>query len=108
MAANPWKVVALGSLHAHPSRGHGVPAVPGRRDRALAGRAAQATPGQGRRGGSAHLVLSRRPGPGGEWDCRAPISVLSTPLGAPDARRGRARSGETIPVVPAHAGVLSG
>src|SRR5256885_9766036 len=108
MAANPWKVVALGSLHAHPSRGHGVPAVPGRRDRALAGRAAQATPGRGTRGGSVHLVLSRRPGPGGERHSRAPIPVLSAPLGALDPRRGRARPDETLPAVPAHARVLRG
>src|SRR5439155_2427311 len=108
MARNPWKVVALGSSHAHPPRGHGVPAVSGRRDRALAGRAAQATPGRGTRGGSVHLVLPRRPGPGGGRDSRAPVPVLSAPLGAPDARRGRARPDETLPAVPAHARVLRG
>src|SRR5438874_8816104 len=108
MARNPWKVVALCSLHAHPPRGHGVPAVPGRRDRALAGRAAQATPGRGTRGGGVHLVLSRRPGPGGERDSRAPVPLLSAPLGAPDARRGRARPDETLLAVPAHARVLRG
>src|SRR5437762_14322755 len=70
MARNPWKVLALGRLHAHPPRGYGVPAIPGRRDRALAGRAAQATPGRGTRGGSIHLVLQGRAGPGGERDSR--------------------------------------
>src|SRR3989440_9449366 len=106
MARNAWKVVALCSLHAHPPRGHRVPAVPGRRDRALAGRAAQATPGRGTRSGRVHLVLSRRPGPGGERDSRASVPLLSAPLGAPDARRGRARPDETLPAVPAHARVL--
>src|SRR6266513_4709179 len=108
MARNPWKVLALGSLHAHPPRGYGVPAIPGRRDRALAGRAAQATPGRGTRGGSIHLVLQGRPGPGGERDSRAPVPVFSPPVGAPDARRGRARPDETLPAVPAHARVLRG
>src|SRR2546426_800321 len=91
MARNPRKVVALGNLHAHPPPGHGVPARSGRRDRPVAGRAPEATPGRRTRSGGIHLVLSRRPGPGGERDSRAPISVLSAPLGAPDARRGRAR-----------------
>src|SRR2546423_14379137 len=101
MARNPWKVVALRSLHGHPPRGHGVPAVPGRRDRALAGRAAQATPGRGTRGGSVHLVLSRRPGPGGERHCRAVIPVLSVMMEALDPRTCRARQDVTIPAVPA-------
>src|SRR5207248_4478702 len=102
------KVLALGRLHAHPPRGYGVPAIPGRRDRALAGRAAQATPGRGTRGGSIHLVLQGRAGPGGERDSRAPVPVLSAPLGAPDARRGRARPDETLPAGPAHARWLRG
>src|SRR5437762_14242060 len=103
MARNPWKVLALGSPHAHPPRGYGLPAVSGRRDRALAGRAAQATPGRGTRGGSVHLVLPRRPGPGGGRHSRAPAPALSAPLGAPDARSGRARPAQTLPAAPAHA-----
>src|SRR5207253_10394523 len=41
-------------------------------------------------------------------DSRAPLPVLSAPLGTPDARRGRARPDETLPAVPAHARVLRG
>src|SRR6185437_4313256 len=106
MAANPWKVVALGSLHAHPPRGHRVPAHAGRCDRPLAGGAAQATPSRRTRGGSVHLVLSRRPGPSGERDSRAPVPVLPAPLGEVDPRGSGARPDETLAALPAHAGLL--
>src|SRR6185437_1450027 len=96
MAANPWKVVALGSLHAHPPRGHRVPAHAGRCDRPLAGGAAQATPSRRTRGGSVHLVLSRRPGPSGERDSGAPVPVLPAPLGEVDPRGSGARPDETL------------
>src|SRR5438105_3672119 len=106
MARNPWKVVALGSSHAHPPRGHRVPAFPGRCDRALAGRPAEATPGRGTRGRGVHLVLQGRAGPGGERHSRAPLPVLPPPLGAPDARRGRARPDEARAALPRDGGVL--
>src|SRR5437879_404953 len=108
MARNPWKVVALGNLHAHPPPGHGVPARSGRRDRPVAGRAPEATPGRRTRSGGIHLVLSGRSGPGGARDSRAPISVLSAPLGAPDARRGRARPDAAGALVPCDGGLLRG
>jgi hypothetical protein len=106
MAPNRWKVLALGSLHAHPSRGDGVPALPRRRDRPLAARAAQATASRRTRGGSADLVVSGCSGPGGERHSRASVPLFSAPLGAPDARRGRARPDATLSPVPRHAGQL--
>src|SRR5256886_17178341 len=108
VAADPWKVVALGSLHAHPPRGQGVSAFPGRCDRTVAGRALEATQGRGTRGGSIHLVLSGRPGPGGERHSGTPLPVLPPPLGAPDARRGRARPDEARAAVPRDGGLLRG
>src|ERR1051325_6021052 len=97
MARNRWKVLALGSLHAYPPRGHGVPAFPGRRDRALAGRAAQATASRRTRGGGVHLVVPGRPGPGGERHSGTSVPLLSQPLGASDARRVRLRPDATRP-----------
>src|SRR5712691_6796075 len=106
MAANPWKVVALGSLHAHPPRGHRVPAHAGRCDRTVARGAAHAAPRGGTRGGGVHLVLPRCARSGIREDSGAPVPVLPAPLGEPDARGSGARPDETLSALPAHAGVL--
>src|SRR2546427_9639579 len=102
MAANPWKVVALGSLHAHPPRGHRVPPHAGRCDRTVARGAAQAAPSGGKRGGGGHVVLPPRAPTRGSRGSRAPGPGPPPPLGEPRTRGSRARPGETPPAPPAH------
>src|SRR6266704_1829103 len=103
MAANPWKVVALGSLHAHPPRGHRVPAHAGRCDRTVARGAAHAAPGGGTRGGSVHVLIPRRARSGVRGDSGSPVPVLPASLGEPDARGNGAEPDEAVALVPPHA-----
>src|SRR5881396_2926147 len=68
--------------------------------------AAEAAQGGWARGRSVHLVVPWRARSGVRRDPRASVSLLSAPLGEPDTRRGGAGPNETLPLVPAHAGVL--